>query len=119
MLDELVKWLVFETSLTASTVEVLHGFAQRLCGARLDLIRLNLQVRPLSPQAAAVLYVWRPMAYDAVSSEPDLDLRAPTLLRNVVVEEQHSLERGPVQVTPLAHRVLQTEPYRASPIFPI
>ena len=33
MLDELVKWLVFETPLTASTVEVLHGFAQRLCGA--------------------------------------------------------------------------------------
>src|SRR5260370_24770818 len=119
MLDELVKWLVFETPLTASTVEVLHGFAQRVGGAGVDLIRLNIQVRPLSPQAAAVLYVWRPMACDAVSSELELDLRAPTLLRNVVIEEQHSLEGGRVQVTALAHGVLQTEPYRASPIFPI
>jgi adenylate cyclase len=119
MLDELVKWLVFETPLTASTVEILHGFAQRLCGAGLELIRLNLQVRPLSPQAAAVLYVWRPVACDAAAGVPELDLRAPTLLRNVVVEEQHSLEGGRVQVTALAHGVLQTEPYRASPIFPI
>src|SRR6266511_3381208 len=86
MLDELVRWLVFEISPTASTVEILHGFAQRLCGAGLDLIRLNLQVRPLSPQAAAVLYVWRPVAPDALPSVNELDLRAPTLLRNVVVE---------------------------------
>src|SRR5579859_5273606 len=116
MLDVLVRWLVFEASPTASTEELLHGFAQQLGKAGFDLIRLNLQMRPLSPQAAAVLYVWRP---DVPSSLAESDLRAPTLLSNVVGEDKHSFDGGRVQVTALAHGVLDTEPFRVSPIFPI
>jgi hypothetical protein len=117
-LDALVRWLVFETSPTATTVELLHGFARRLCAAGFDLTRLNLQMRPLSPQAAAVLYVWRPFDADP-STAPAPDLRDPALLDNVVEEERHGLDGGRVQVTTLAHGVLETTPYRASPIFPL
>jgi adenylate cyclase len=119
-LDAIVRWLVFEASPTASTAELLHEFAGRLCAAGLELIRLNLQMRPLSPQAAAVLYLWRPGPQGGdPSAAPTLDLRNPALLANVVGEEHHSLDGGRVQITALAHGVLETTPYRASPIFPL
>src|SRR5262245_29668606 len=102
MLDVLVSWLLFEASPTASTVELLHGFAERLGEAGFDLIRLNLQMRPLSPQAAAVLYVWRPDR-PGPSSVLESDLRAPMLRATVVGEEQHSLEGAQMHVTMLAH----------------
>src|SRR5258708_692518 len=110
-LGAIVQWLVFDTSPAASTAELLHGFAQRLCEAGFDLIRLNLQVRPLSPQAAAVLFVWRPI-------QRNMEL-PPHMAANVVGEEQHVFDGGRVQITALAHGVFQAVAFRASPIFPI
>jgi len=106
--EALVDWLVFEMSPEASTVELLHGFAQRLCGAGFDLIRMNLQVRPLSPQAASVIYVWRPVAR-AMELNP--------LVHVVGQEEQHALDGARMQVTALAHGAFQTAAFRASPGF--
>lgn len=109
-LGQLVEWLVFETSPSASTVELLHGLAQRLCGAGFDLIRLNIQVRPLSPQAAAVLYTWRPAARS---------MELSPLVKVVGQEEQHVLDGGLVQVTALAHGAFQSAAFRVSPLFSI
>ncbi|HEY2406112.1 MAG TPA: adenylate/guanylate cyclase domain-containing protein [Polyangiaceae bacterium] len=106
VLADLVEWLVFETAPNASTVELLHGFAQRLCQAGFDLIRLNLQVRPLSPQVASRVYVWRPTAH-AMELSP--------LVNVVGSEEQYTLDGGQVQVTALAHGAFQTAAWRASP----
>jgi hypothetical protein len=80
-----VEWLVFETSPTTSTVELLHGLVQRLCGAGFELIRLNLQVRQLSPQAALVIYTWRPAARS---------MELSPLAARVGEEEQHVLDGG-------------------------
>ena len=109
VLPALVKWLVFETSPTATTVELLHGFAERLCGAGFDLVRVNLQLRPLSPQAASVLYVWRP-------AERRMELSP---LVHIVGQEQHALDEARVQVISLAHGAFQTSAFRASPFFPL
>ena len=106
--DAIVDWLVFETSPNASTVELLHGFAQRLCEAGFDLIRMNLQVRPLSPQASSVLYVWRPVAR-AMELSP--------LVNIVGQEQQYALDGARIQVTALAHGALQSAAYRTSPGF--
>jgi adenylate cyclase len=103
----LVRWLVFEASPAATTVELLHGFAQRLGEAGFDLIRVNLQTRPLSPQAASVLYVWRPV-------ERGSELRLGV---KVVGQEHYALDGGSVQVTALGHGALQSEPFLASPLF--
>jgi hypothetical protein len=59
-LDSIVGWLVFDTSPVANNVELLQCFAERLCGIGLDLLRMVVQARPLSPQASTLLYVWRP-----------------------------------------------------------
>jgi adenylate cyclase len=109
VLPGLVQWLVFELSPTATTVELLHGFAQRLCQAGFDLIRVNLQVRPLSPRAASVDFVWRPADH---SAEPLSGV-------SVVVEEQHTLDGGKVEVRALSHGSFQTDVFRASPFFPV
>jgi adenylate cyclase len=109
VLAALVQWLVFEASPTATTVELLHGFAQRLCRAGFDLIRVNLQTRPLSPQAASVDYVWRPGERGA----------EPLSGVDVVVREQHALDGGGVQVTALGHGSFQSEVFRTSPFFPV
>src|SRR5258706_14150944 len=106
-LGAIVQWLVFDTSPAASTAELLHGFAQRLCAAGFDLIRMNLQVRPLSPAEAAVLYVWRPEARS---------MELSSLVTLVGEEEQHVFEGARVQVTALAHGAFRTESFRASPV---
>ena len=109
VLPTLVQWLVFEASPSATGVELLHGFAQRLCEAGFELIRVNLQTRPLSPQAASVDSIWRPAV---LGTEPLSGV-------DVVVREQHALEGGSVQVTALGHGSFQSEVFRTSPFFPI
>lgn len=109
VLPALVQWLVFEALPTATTVELLNGFAQRLCQAGFELIRVNLQTRPLSPQAASVDYVWRP-------GQPCAE---PLSGVAVVVQEQHAFDGGSVQVTALSHGSFQSEVFRTSPFFPV
>jgi|SRR5882724_4168586 len=108
VLAGLVELLVFEAPARATTVELLHSFAQRLCEAGFELIRMNLQVRPLSPQEAAVLYVWRPVARS---------MELSPLVNRVGEEERHVLDGAHVQITALAHGAYQTEAYRSSPAF--
>ena len=108
VLAGLVRLLVFETPATATTVELLHSFARRLCEAGFELIRMNLQVRPLSPQEAAVLYVWRPVARS---------MELSPLINRVGEEERHLLDGAHMQITALAHGAFQTASYRASPGF--
>ena len=109
VLSTLVQWLVFEAAPTATTVELLHGFAKRLCDAGFELMRINLQTRPLSPQAASVDYVWRAMARGA---EPISGV-------DVVAQMQHALDGGSVQVSALGHGSFQSEVFRASPFFTV
>src|SRR5437588_795220 len=57
-----VEWLVFSTSSIATPAELLHGFARHLEAAGHELLRINVQVRPLSPDVGALLYIWRSRA---------------------------------------------------------
>ena len=104
-LRPLVAWLVFETSPNATAVELVQGFADRLCSTGLDLLRIVVQARPLSPHAATLLYVWRP-AERAMELSP---------LVRIVAREDHALEATRVQVISLAHGAFDTEAFLASP----
>jgi adenylate cyclase len=104
-LRPLVKWLLFETSPSATSVELLQGFADHLCLLGLDLLRIVVQARPLSPQAATLLHVWRP-------SERDMELSP---LVRVLDHEDHAVESGRVQLVSLAHGAFETSSFRVSP----
>jgi len=108
-MSECVRWLVIEAPQAATIAEVLHGFACRLNEAGLDLLRLNLQVRPLSPQVSAALFAWTPTE------------RTPSLstLARIVDSTREEFENGVVNVTSLAHGAFQSEAFRVSPFFPI
>jgi adenylate cyclase len=108
-MSECVRWLVFEAHRAASIGEVLHGFVCRLNEAGLDLLRLNLQIRPLSPQVAAAIFAWTP-------SE-----RGPKLssLARVVDSTRQQFDGGLVTVTSLGHGAFQSDAFRVSPFFPI
>jgi adenylate cyclase len=108
-MSECVNWLVLEAHRAASLGEVLHGLVCRLNEAGLDVLRLNLQVRPLSPQVAAAVYAWTP-------SE-----RGPKLssLARVVDSTRSQFDGGLVTVTSLGHGAFQSEAFRVSPFFPI
>ena len=108
-MNECVRWLVAEAQRAATIAEVLHGFACRLNEAGLDLLRLNLQVRPLSPQVAAALFAWTP-------SE-----RSPSLstLARIVDSTREEFDGGVVKVTSLGHGAFQSEAFRVSPFYPI
>lgn len=106
-LDSLVKWLLFELAPTASSVELLQGFADRLCGLGVDLLRMVVQARPLSPQASTLLYVWRPAAREMELS-PQV---------RVLEEESHESDATRLQVVTLAHGAFETPAFRASPFF--
>src|SRR5262245_47443223 len=103
--DTLVRWLLLETPPAATTLEVLQRFANRLSAMGLDLIRMNIQARPLSPQASSLLYVWRP-------AERDMEL-SPHV--RIVDREEHALDSGRLQVVTLAHGAFETAAFRASP----
>ncbi len=104
-LRPLVHWLLFETAPNATAVELLQGFAEQLCGIGLDLLRIVVQARPLSPHASTQLYVWRP-AERAMELSP---------LVRIVESEDHALDATWVQVVSLAHGAFQTAAFRASP----
>jgi adenylate cyclase len=108
-MSECVRWLVLEAHRAASIGEVLHGFVCRLNEAGLDLLRLNLQVRPLSPQVSAAIFAWTP-------SE-----RGPALsaLARIVDSTREQLDGGVVTLTSLGHGAFQSEAFRVSPFFPI
>jgi adenylate cyclase len=104
-LRPLVRWLLFETAPSATAVELLQGFADQLCAIGLDLLRIVVQARPLSPHASTQLYVWRP-AERAMELSP---------LVRIVDREEHALDATRVQVVSLAHGAFQTAAFLASP----
>ncbi|HWZ88605.1 MAG TPA: adenylate/guanylate cyclase domain-containing protein [Polyangiaceae bacterium] len=108
-MSECVRWLILEAPRAATIAEVLHGFVCRLNEAGFDCLRLNLQVRPLSPQVAAAVFAWTP-------SE-----RGPKLstLARVVDSTREQFDGGLVTVTSLGHGAFQSEAFRVSPFFPI
>lgn len=101
----LTAWLLFEAPRAPSPAALLHGFAQQLNAAGLALVRLNLQVRPLSPQVAATLYVWRP--FERAS---EFSPRA-----RIVDNETHTFPDGIVTATSVAHGSFSSESFRVSP----
>src|SRR5450755_3399664 len=106
-MSECVRWLVFEAHRAASIGEVLHGFVCRLNEAGLDVLRLNLQVRPLSPQVSAAIFAWTP-------SERGPGLSA---LARIVDSTREQFDGGLVTVTSLGHGAFQSEAFRVSPFF--
>jgi adenylate cyclase len=104
-LGDIVDWFVFRVSPSASAVELLQGFADRLNAAGLDLIRMVVQARPLSPQASTQLYVWRP-------AERDMEISP---LVRVVQQEHHAVDEAHLQVVSLAHGAFETTAFLASP----
>ena len=108
-MNECVCWLVGEAHRAASISEVLHGFACQLNQAGFDLLRLNLQLRPLSPQVSAALFAWTP-----TERSPDL-----SSLARVVDSTREEFEGGIVKMNSLAHGAFQSEAFRVSPFFPI
>ena len=108
-MSECVRWLVLEAHRAASIGEVLHGFVCRLNEAGLDVLRLNLQVRPLSPQVTAAIYAWTP-------SERGPKLSA---LARVVGSTRQQFDGGVVTLTSLGHGAFQSDAFYASPFFPI
>jgi adenylate cyclase len=109
MSSECVRWLIVDAHRAATIGELLHGFVCRLNEAGLDLLRLNLQVRPLSPQVSAALFAWTPTE------------RSPALstLARVIDRAQEEFEGGIVKTTSLAHGAVQSEAFRVSPFFPL
>jgi adenylate cyclase len=108
-LDALVKWFVFETPTSATSVELLQGFAERLCAMGLDLLRIVVQARPLSPQASTLLHVWRPV-------EREMELNP---LARVVAQQDHALDATRVQVVALGHGAFETAAFRESPFYEV
>ncbi|HXK20751.1 MAG TPA: hypothetical protein VNG33_23230, partial [Polyangiaceae bacterium] len=109
MSSECVRWLVVDSPRAATIGEVLHGFACRLNEAGCELLRLNLQVRPLSPQVSAALYGWTP-----TERSPDV-----STLARIIVRSQEQFPGGVVKTTSLGHGAFQSEAFRVSPFFPI
>jgi adenylate cyclase len=107
--SECVRWLVVDSPKAATIAEVLHGFVCRLNEAGFDVLRLNLQVRPLSPQVSAMLLAWTPTE------------RSPSLstLARIVDSARQEFDGGVVKTNSLAHGAFQTEAFRVSPFFPL
>jgi adenylate cyclase len=107
--SDCVRWLVVDSQRAGTIGEIVQGFVSRLDQAGLDLIRLNLQVRPLSPQVSATLVAWTPTE------------RSPSLstLARVVDTTQEAFDGGIVKTTALGHGAFQSEAFRVSPFFPI
>ncbi len=89
----LLRWLVFELADTSTAAELMHGFGTRLNDAGLELLRMNLQLRPLSPQVSVMMFVWRPIEREMEFGNPE----------RVVGRERHVFDGGIVQTTALAH----------------
>lgn len=107
--DEVFRWLAFDTTAVADAGALLDGLATRLSAAGLDLWRINMQMRPLSPQIAALLYVWRPV-------ERGIEMSSHA---QIIGQNLHTHEGGVVQITSLGHGVFASPSYLASPFYRI
>lgn len=102
-IDDAVRWLIDGSHEAPSTAALIHGFASRLCAAGLDLVYVNTQTRPLSPQVAALMFRW---ARTDPTSPP---------LAHLVSLDRAVFEGGTVDVIARDHHWFDGDAYRQSP----
>ena len=114
-LDDFVHWLAYEAPPTATIKELLHGFALRLDRAGFELLRVNLQIRPLNPQVEAIDIAWslhgEPVAFPAGLSV------MPPGWEESSMDPEPPVEGGHVRVTAVGHGGFKSEAFRVSPFF--
>ncbi len=108
-IDAIVEWLTIDAPTLPGPEHVVHGFAQRLNDAGFDLLRCSLNVRPLSPQATALIYTWRPV-------ERHSEVPIPTG-ESVVANDTIAFPGALLNVVGIGHGGLDRPAFVASPLY--